>query len=167
MIQSAQTRAPERAIGFTQEAVSEISSALRQLLADIFTLYLKTKNFHWRMTGRHFRDYHLLLEEHAEQILTITDEIAERARKIGGPMLRSVGDIARLQRLKDNDADHVTPREMLIELRVDNLQLTKFLLSTHKTCGEYGDVATTSLIETWIYQTECRSWFLAEIAGEI
>ena len=167
MIQSVQTRAPERAIDFTQEAVSEISSALRQLLADVFTLYLKTKNFHWRLTGRHFRDYHLLLDEHAGQILTITDEIAERARKIGGPTLRSIGDIARRQRLKDNDADHVTPREMLIELRADNLQLSTFLRSTHKTCGEYGDVATTSLIETWIYQTEYRSWFLAEIAGEI
>ena len=167
MIQSVQTRAPERAIDFTHEAVSEISGALRQLLADVFTLYLKTKNFHWRLTGRHFRDYHLLLDEHAGQILTITDEIAERARKIGGPTLRSIGDIARRQRLKDNDADHVTPREMLIELRGDNLQLTRFLRSTHKTCGEYGDVATTSLIETWIYQTEYRCWFLAEIAAEI
>jgi starvation-inducible DNA-binding protein len=165
MVQSAQTRV--QAIGFTQEAVAEISSALRQLLADIFTLYLKTKNFHWRMTGRHFRDYQLLLDEHAGQILTMTDEIAERARKLGGPTLRSVGDIARLQRLKDNDADHVTPRDMLIELRGDNLQLTEFLRSTHKTCGEHGDLATTSLIETWIHQTEYRSWFLAAIAGEI
>jgi starvation-inducible DNA-binding protein len=139
---------------------------LRQLLADVFSLYLKTKNFHWHMSGRHFRDYHLLLDEHADQIFAMTDDIAERARKIGGSTLRSIGDIARHQRLKDNDDENVVPQKMLSELRGDNMQLTRFLRAAHETCEKHNDVASTSLIETWIDQTERRTWFLAEIVSE-
>jgi starvation-inducible DNA-binding protein len=144
-------------------AVKEISDALRPLLADVFTLYLKTKNFHWHMRGKHFRDYHLLLDEHAEQIFAMTDDIAERARKLGGTTIRSIGDIARRQRLKDNDQESPSPADMLAELLSDNRELTRFLRSTHQICEEHNDVATTSLIEVWIDQTERRSWFLAEI----
>lgn len=146
--------------------VLEVSSALRQLLADVFGLYLKTKNFHWHMSGPHFRDYHLLLDEQAEQIFTMTDIIAERARKIGGTTLRSIGDISRHQRLKDNDEEVVAPRDMLVELYGDNQQLTRELRSTHELCEFHGDVATTSLIEAWIDETERRQWFLAEIVRE-
>jgi len=145
------------------DAVVEISTALRQLLADVFALYLKTKNFHWHLSGRNFRDYHLLLDEHGEQIFAMTDDIAERARKIGGTTLRSVSDISRHQRLKDNNEELVAAKEMLSELRADNQALTRYLRSTHQVCDEHGDVATASLIETWIDQTERRTWFLSEI----
>jgi starvation-inducible DNA-binding protein len=143
-------------------AVDEISTVLRELLADVFVLYLKTKNFHWHMSGPHFRDYHLLLDEHADQIFDITDDIAERARKIGGTTLRSIGDIARHQRLKDNDKDFVDPKDMLAELSADNQVLTRSLRAKHKICEKHQDVATTSLIETWIDQAERRTWFLAD-----
>jgi starvation-inducible DNA-binding protein len=143
--------------------VAEITTALRQLLADTFTLYLKTKNFHWHMTGRHFRDYHLLLDEHGDQIFAMTDDIAERARKIGGTTLHSIGDVSRHQRLKDNDEEDVSPKEMLTELCADNQALTRYFRSSHETCEKYNDVATASMIEVWIDQTERRTWFLAEI----
>ena len=148
------------------EAVVEISGALRHLLADVFGLYVKTKNFHWHMSGPHFRDYHLLLDEQAEQIFAMTDVIAERARKIGGTTIRSVGDIFGHQRLKDNDEEFVTPRDMLVELYGDNQHLTRNLRSTHELCEFHGDVATTSLIEVWIDETERRQWFLAETVRE-
>jgi starvation-inducible DNA-binding protein len=150
-----------------REGVVEITTALRQLLADAFALYLKTKNFHWHMTGPHFRDYHLLLDEHAEQIFAMTDDIAERARKIGGTTLRSIGDIARHQRLKDNDNESVAPKQMLAELSADNQALTRYFRSAHETCEKYNDVATASLIEVWIDQTERRTWFLAEIIQDL
>ena len=145
------------------EGVEEISSALRQLLADVFALYVKTENFHWHMSGPHFRDYHLLLDEHGEQIFAMTDDVAERARKIGGTTLHSVSDISRHQRLKDNNAEFVSPKEMLGELCADNEQLTRFLRSTHEICDRHNDVATASLIENWIDETERRTWFLFEI----
>src|ERR1700730_15227852 len=129
-----------------RKGVSEISTSLRQLLADVFALYVKTKNFHWHMSGRHFRDYHLLLDEHAEQIFAMTDEIAERARKTGGGTLRSLSDGLRHQRLKDNNTESVAPKEMLTELCGDNQQLTRFLRSTHEVCDKHGDVASASLI---------------------
>jgi starvation-inducible DNA-binding protein len=154
-------------VDLTREAVTEISSTLRELLADVFGLYVKTKNFHWHMTGRHFRDYHLLLDEHADQIFAMTDDIAERARKIGGSTLRSIGDIARHQRLEDNEDESVTPGKMLSELRDDNVRLTSFLRAAHELCSGCNDVATTSLIEVWIDQTERRSWFLGEIVSEL
>jgi starvation-inducible DNA-binding protein len=150
-----------------RDAVVEISKALRQLLADVFALYLKTKNFHWHMTGRHFRDYHLLLDEHAGQIFAMTDDIAERARKIGGSTLRSISDISQHQRLKDNSEEFVDPKDMVTELCADNLQLTKFLRSTHELCDGHNDVATTSLIEVWIDQTERRTWFLSQIERDL
>src|SRR5246127_4461997 len=151
-------------LALTREAIAEISSTLRQLLADVFSLYVKTKNFHWHITGRHFRDYHLLLDEQAAQIFAMTDDIAERARKIGGSTLRSIGDIVRHQRLKDNDEETIKPEKMLSELRDDNLQLTRFLRSAHELCAAQNDVATTSLIETWIDETERRAWFLREVS---
>ena len=157
----------ENAKGLSRDAVTEISDALRELLADVFTLYMKTKNFHWHMTGRHFRDYHLLLDEQADQIFALTDEIAERARKIGGSTLRSIGDISRHQRLNDNDHDNVAPQKMLSELRDDNSQLIEFLRWAHEVCGRHADVATTSLIEVWIDQAERRAWFLTEIVNEV
>ena len=156
----------EAATGLSTKAVTDISDALRQLLADVFALYLKTKNFHWHITGRHFRDYHLLLDEQAEQIFSITDEIAERARKIGGYTLRSIGEISRHQRLKDNDSGNVAPHKMLSELRDDNSQLIGFLGHAHEICEQHSDVATTSLIEVWIDQAERRTWFLTEILNE-
>jgi starvation-inducible DNA-binding protein len=143
-------------------AITDISAALTTLLADMFALYLKTKNFHWHMSGPHFRDYHLLLDEQAEQIFATTDDIAERARKIGGTTLRSVGHVARLQRISDNDADYVTPEDMLAELRDDNRQLISLLRETHDICDEHNDVATASLIENWIDEAERRHWFLFE-----
>jgi starvation-inducible DNA-binding protein len=146
-----------------REGVAEITTELRRLLADTFALYLKTKNFHWHMTGRHFRDYHLLLDEHSEQIFAMTDDMAERARKIGGATLRSISDISLHQRLKDNNDESVTPKEMLAELSTDNQALTRYFRSAHETCEEYKDVATASLIEVWIDQTERRTWFLSEI----
>src|ERR1700678_3968671 len=144
------------------EPVKNISGALNALLADVFALYMKTKNFHWPMSGPHFRDYHLLLDEHGDQIFAMTDPIAERVRKLGGTTIHSVGHIARLQRIKDNDADYVTPEDMLAELREDNKQLTASLRETHDLCDEHNDVATASLIEVWIDETERRVWFLYE-----
>lgn len=143
-------------------AITDISAALTALLADVFTLYVKTKNFHWHMSGPHFRDYHLLLDEQAEQIFDMTDEVAERARKIGGTTLRSIGQIARQQRIPDNDADYVTPEDMLSELREDNLHLVSILREVHEVCDVHNDVATASLIENWIDQSERRVWFLFE-----
>ena len=143
-------------------AVRDLSGALNTLLADMFALYLKTKNFHWHMSGPHFRDYHLLLDEHGDQIFATTDALAERVRKIGGTTLRSIGHIARLQRVLDNDADFVTPRDMLAELRDDNKQLTARLRETHGVCDEHDDVATASLLENWIDEAERRTWFLFE-----
>ncbi len=145
--------------------VAAVSSELRQLLADVFALYVKTKNFHWHMSGRHFRDYHLLLDEQSDQIFAMTDDLAERARKIGGTSLHSIGDITRHQRLKDNDEDFVAPGDMLAELTADNQQLTHFLREAHKVCDEANDVATASLIENWIDETERRTWFLFEASG--
>jgi starvation-inducible DNA-binding protein len=143
-------------------AVTDIAGALNALLADVFALYLKTKNFHWHMSGPHFRDYHLLLDEQSEQIFAMTDDIAERVRKIGGTTLHSIGHIARLQRLEDNDADYVSPLDMLAELRDDNKQLVASMRETHDLCDEHGDVATTSLLENWIDEAERRTWFLFE-----
>jgi starvation-inducible DNA-binding protein len=148
-----------------RESVEQVCSMLRPLLADVFGLYLKTKSFHWHISGIHFRDYHLLLDEHADQIFAMTDEIAERARKLGGTTLRSIGDIAKHQRLKDNNSAGGDPKEMLLELRDDNLQLTRYLRETHEICDQGGDVATASLIENWIDQTERRTWFLSEIVS--
>lgn len=144
------------------DAVRDISGALTILLADMFALYVKTKNFHWHMSGPHFRDDHLLLDEHADQIFATTDAIAERARKIGGTTLRSIGHISRLQRFLDNDADFVTPMDMLAELRDDNKQLVAKLRETHGLCDEHEDVASASLLETWIDEAERRTWFLFE-----
>jgi len=166
MSQNAGARVSEMS-GLSDHAVAEISNALRPLLADVFALYIKTKNFHWHMTGRHFRDYHLLLDEHAEQIFSISDDIAERARKLGGSTLKSIGDISRHQRLKDNDNGSLHPREMLADVRDDNIHLTRFLRETHELCEKHGDVATTSLIEVWIDQAERRAWFLGEIVDDI
>jgi starvation-inducible DNA-binding protein len=143
-------------------AVKDLSAALTTLLADTFALYLKTKNFHWHMSGPHFRDYHLLLDEQATQIFDTTDAIAERVRKIGGTTLRSIGHISRQQRLLDNDADFVSPAAMLAELREDNKQLTGYMRETHALCDEHGDVATASLLEVWIDEAERRTWFLFE-----
>ncbi|RZU29771.1 Dps family protein [Edaphobacter modestus] len=143
--------------------VAEISQALRRLLADVFALYLKTKNFHWHMSGRHFRDYHLLLDEHGEQIFAMTDAIAERVRKIGGMTIRSIGDISQHQRLQDNNEEFVAPQSMLEELTADSRLLTGFMRAAHEVCGKHNDVATASLIETWTDETERRTWFLWEI----
>src|SRR5271156_6493093 len=150
----------------SREGVAEITAALRQLLADTFALYLKTKNFHWHLTGPHFRDYHLLLDEQGEQIFAMTDDIAERARKLGGTTIRSISDVSKHQRLKDNNDQRVAPEEMLAELRADNLDLTRNLRSTHEVCEKYNDVATASLIEVWIDETERRIWFLSETVPE-
>jgi starvation-inducible DNA-binding protein len=144
------------------DAVRDISAALNALLADTFALYLKTKNFHWHVSGPHFRDYHLLLDEQADQIFATTDPIAERVRKIGGRTIHSIGQIARLQRVIDNDAEFVTPLDMLAELREDNKQLANELRRTHALCDEHNDVATASLIEVWIDEAERRTWFLFE-----
>jgi len=146
-------------------ATDEVSADLRKLLADVFALYLKTKGFHWHMNGRHFRDYHLFLDEQAEQIFAMTDAIAERARKIGGDTLRSIGDITKHQRLTDNDKTSLSPKDMLTQLRTDNRELTRFLRLTHELCEEHNDVATASLIENWIDETERRTWFLSEIVS--
>jgi len=149
-----------------RDGVAEISEELRRLLADVFALYLKTKNFHWHMSGRHFRDYHLLLDEQAEQIFAMTDDIAERARKIGGTTLHSISDVSKRQRLKDDNRESIPPEEMLAELRADNRELTRFLRVTHEVCEKHNDVATASLIENWIDETERRTWFLSEAAGQ-
>jgi starvation-inducible DNA-binding protein len=156
---------PEVTSDLGGDAVAEISEALRTMLADVFALYLKTKNFHWHMTGTHFRDYHLLLDEQGSQVFAMTDDIAERARKLGGTTLHSISDISKHQRLQDNNAEFVAPHDMLAELREDNQQLTRELRSTHELCDKYNDVATASLIEVWIDETERRTWFLSEIVG--
>lgn len=143
-------------------ATRDISGAMNLILADVYALYLKTKNFHWHMSGPHFRDYHLLLDEQADQLFAMTDPIAERIRKVGGNTLRSIGHISRLQRVLDNDADYVEPLGMLAELFDDNRTLTAKLREAHEICDEYRDIATASLIETWIDETEERSWFLFE-----
>jgi len=148
---------------FSAEAVRELTDAFRPLLADVFALYVKTKNFHWHMSGPHFRDYHLLMDEQGEQIFGMTDEIAERARKIGGTTLHSIGDISRHQRLKDNDQEVMAPHDMLAELRDDNQHLIRSLREVHELCERHHDVATASLIETWLDESERRSWFLSEI----
>jgi starvation-inducible DNA-binding protein len=140
----------------------DIAGALNLLLADTFALYMKTKNFHWHVSGPHFRDYHLLFDEQADQIFATTDEIAERVRKVGGLTIHSIGEIARLQRISDNDADYVDPLDMLAELRSDNQALIAALRETHELCDEENDVATASLIEVWIDQAERRVWFLYE-----
>src|ERR1700691_3893667 len=144
------------------DSVKDITGALNALLADVFALYLKTKNFHWHMSGPHFRDYHLLLDEQADQLYAMTDPIAERIRKTGGSTLRSIGHIARVQRIKDNDADYVDPLDMLAELREDNKTLAARLREVHEVVDEHRDIATASLIETWIDETERRTWFLFE-----
>jgi starvation-inducible DNA-binding protein len=144
------------------DASRNIAGALNAILADVFSLYIKTKNFHWHMSGPHFRDYHLLLDEQADQLYAMTDPIAERARKTGGSTLRSIGHIARIQRIKDNDADYVDPLDMLAELREDNQILSRNLREAHDMVAELRDVATASLMETWIDETERRTWFLFE-----
>lgn len=156
---------PVHATDLDPEAIGEISGDLRKLLADVFALYLKTKNFHWHMTGVHFRDYHLLLDEQAEQVFAMTDEIAERARKLGGTTLYSISDISRHQRLTDNNEQDVDPEVMLAELTRDNQELVHYMRHSHDLCAKYNDVATTSLLEVWIDQTERRAWFLREIVG--
>lgn len=144
------------------DATKDITGALNALLADTFALYVKTKNFHWHVSGPHFRDYHLLLDDQASQIYATTDPIAERVRKVGGATIRSIGDISRLQRVLDNDADYVSPLDMLSELRDDNKQLAARMRAAHGVCDEHGDVATASLLEVWIDEAEQRVWFLFE-----
>src|SRR5216684_2313468 len=146
----------------TRSATKDIAGAMNAILADVFALYLKTKSFHWHMSGRHFRDYHLLLDEHAEQLFAMTDPIAERVRKIGGLTLRSIGHISRIQRVLDNDAEYVEPLDMIAELADDNKTLAARLREAHNVCDEHRDVATASLIEVWIDETERRTWFLFE-----
>jgi len=148
--------------GLGAEATRDISAGLNALLADLFALYLKTKNFHWHMSGPHFRDYHLLLDEQADKIFDTTDALAERVRKLGGGTLRSIGHIGRLQRIADNDADYVSPLDMLAELRDDNMRLAASMREAHAVCDEHGDVATASLIEVWIDEAEQRIWYLFE-----
>ena len=149
--------------GLSQDAVTKVSGALNLLLADTFALYLKTKNFHWHMSGPHFRDYHLMLDEQGEQVFAMTDDIAERVRKIGGTTLRSIGHIARVKRIPDNDADYVSPKDMLSELWEDNKALVLSMRSAHDLCDEVGDVATASLLENWIDEGQRRAWFLFEM----
>ena len=144
------------------QATQDLSGALNAILADVFAIYLKTKNFHWHMSGPHFRDYHLLLDDQGDQLYAMTDPLAERVRKLGGITLRSIGHIARLQRVSDNDAEFVTPLDMLAELHQDNKQLAASLRSAHDVCDEHKDIATASLIENWIDETERRGWFLFE-----
>ena len=143
-------------------ATKDIAGGMNAILADVFALYLKTKNFHWHMSGPHFRDYHLLLDEQADQIYAMADPIAERIRKVGGNTLRSIGHIARMQRILDNDADYVEPADMLAELQDDNKTLAARLREVHDVCDEHRDIATASLIEVWIDETERRTWFLFE-----
>jgi len=147
-------------------ATRDIAGAMNAVLADVFALYLKTKNFHWHMSGPHFRDYHLLLDEQADQLFAMTDAIAERVRKIGGSTLRSIGQISHMQRLQDNDADYVEPQDMLAEVREDNKELAARLREAHNVCEQHRDIATASLIEVWIDETERRTWFLFEAARQ-
>jgi starvation-inducible DNA-binding protein len=156
---AAKTNVPD---GFAPEQVKNLSSVLNGLLADAFALYLKTKNFHWHMSGPHFRDYHLLLDEHASQIFAIADDIAERVRKVGGTTIRSIGHIAKLQRIVDNDQEFVPARDMLLELHSDNKAFVESLRSAHEVASNANDYATTSLIEVWIDEAERRAWFLFE-----
>jgi starvation-inducible DNA-binding protein len=144
------------------KASKDIAGGMNAILADVFALYLKTKNFHWHMSGPHFRDYHLLLDEQADQLYAMTDPIAERVRKTGGSTLRSIAHIARIQRIKDNDAEYVDPLDMLAELREDNMTLAARLREVHDVVDELRDIATASLIENWIDETERRTWFLFE-----
>jgi starvation-inducible DNA-binding protein len=146
----------------THSATKDIAGAMNAILADVFALYVKTKNFHWHMSGPHFRDYHLLLDEQGDQLFAMTDPIAERIRKIGGPTLKSIGHISRTQRVVDNDADYVEPLDMIAELAEDNKTLTARLREAHNVCDEHRDIATASLIEVWIDETERRTWFLFE-----
>ena len=143
-------------------ATKDIAGAMNAILADVFALYVKTKNFHWHMSGPHFRDYHLLLDEQADQLFAMTDAIAERVRKIGGSTLKSIGHISRIQRVQDNDVDYVEPQDMLAEVREDNKELTARLREAHNVCEEHRDIATASLIEVWVDETELRIWFLFE-----
>jgi starvation-inducible DNA-binding protein len=156
---AAKTNVPD---GFDSEQVKNLSSVLNALLADAFALYLKTKNFHWHMSGAHFRDYHLLLDEHGDQIFAITDAVAERVRKVGGTTIRSIGHIAKLQRIADNDQEVVPARDMLLELHGDNKAFVESLRSAHEVASKASDYATTSLIEVWIDEAERRAWFLFE-----
>src|SRR4029077_10558414 len=146
--------------GLKAAAIRDISAAMNGILADVFALYIKTKNFHWHMSGPHFRDYHLLLDEHATQLFAMTDAIAERIRKVGGSTLKSIGSIARSQRVLDNDPEYVDPLDMLAELREDSKELAARLREAHNVCDEHRDLATASLIEVWIDETERRTWFL-------
>jgi len=161
---AAPRRAPALATpsDLSKNATRDLSAALNRLLADVFALYLKTKNFHWHVSGPHFRDYHLLLDDHATEIFAMTDAIAERNRKIGGNTIRSIGHISRLKRILDNDAEFVQPLDMLAELQEDNKSLTSYMREVHELCDEYHDIATASLIENWIDETEQRTWFLFE-----
>lgn len=148
--------------GFSRDTVKNLSGALNRVLADVFALYIKTKNFHWHMSGPHFRDYHLLLDEQATQIFAISDDVAERVRKIGGTTIRSIGQISEMQRIEDNDKEFVSPEEMLAELCADNRSLVDSLREAHETASKAGDYATTSMIEVWIDEAERRAWFLFE-----
>jgi len=143
-------------------ATKDISGGLNILAADVLALWMKTKNFHWHVSGPHFRDYHLLLDDQSDQIYAMVDPIAERARKLGGNALRSIGQVKKLQRVLDNDADYVTPQDMLAELREDNKDLARNMRVLHEVCDEHNDVATSSLLENWIDETEQRTWFLLE-----
>ena len=156
---AAKTNVPD---GFPSEQIKDLSSVLNALLADVYALYLKTKNFHWHMSGPHFRDYHLLLDEQGDQIFSIADDIAERVRKIGGTTIRSIGHVAKLQRIIDNDQEFVPARDMLLELHGDNRAFVESLRSAHEVASKANDYATTSLIEVWIDQAERRAWFLFE-----
>jgi starvation-inducible DNA-binding protein len=161
----ARRKAPLRtSTSLSTAATKDVAAALNGILADVFALYLKTKNFHWHVSGPHFRDYHLLLDEQADQLYAMTDPIAERVRKIGGSTLRSIGHIARTQRVLDNDSDYVEPQAMLAELREDNKDLAARLREAHSVCDEQRDIATASLIEVWIDETERRTWFLFEVS---
>jgi starvation-inducible DNA-binding protein len=151
----------------SEKGVKEISTDLRKLLADVFALYVKTKNFHWHMTGPNFRDYHRLLDDQGEQIFAMSDVVAERIRKLGDVALRSIGDIARHQRVDDNDAPSLAPEAMLTDLLANNQELIKYLRATHDVCDQHNDVATASLIENWIDETENRAWFLYEILHRV
>jgi starvation-inducible DNA-binding protein len=159
MLDRASLRTPTT---LSEKAAHDISQALLPLLADVFALYLKTKNFHWHLSGPHFRDYHLMLDDQGEQIFRMTDPIAERARKLGGGTVRSIGQISRFQRIMDNDAEYVEPLDMIAELRDDNKTLTRSMREVHSLCDEAGDVATASLLENWIDEAEGRTWFLFE-----
>jgi starvation-inducible DNA-binding protein len=159
---AAASAAPKTPAGFSDDAVQALSASFTQLLADLFALYIKTKNFHWHVSGAHFRDYHLLLDDQGEQIFATTDAIAERVRKVGGTTIRSIAHIARCQRVRDNDEDCVRPADMLEELRKDNELLVANMRETHALCNEMGDLAGASLLENWIDEGERRVWFLFE-----